>query len=642
MQLRKTLLSQSRTVKKSMLLTHDFFIVFIVFWITIDFNSALLTELLDPSNWTVVLMTSLLSVGVFLQLNLYKSVMRFSGVSMPKLLVYGSLASTFILSTLYLLIKGNLSWTLPFFNFFVLVSLLTGSRVTIREWLNNEQVKSGLPVLVYGAGLSGRQLVEAIKQLDEYKPIAFIDDNIELSGSTIHDLKVYPPRKIEYLKSKFGVEKILLAIPSIDKDDKKNVLKSLEKYELEVMSIPSMKDLVEGKLSISHLKKVSILDLLGRTPISPSPKLMGANILSKNVMVTGAGGSIGSELCRQIVTSQPKCIVLFEISEFALYSIHKEIMTLCAEKQLECAIYPILGSVQDRKKLYEVMQTFGVQTIYHAAAYKHVPMVEYNMFSGIENNILGTYVCATAAIKANVEHFVLISTDKAVRPTNTMGATKRFAELALQALAKDTSHNTEFCMVRFGNVLGSSGSVVPVFEKQIAEGGPVTVTHKDIIRYFMTIPEAAQLVIQAGAMGTDGNVYVLDMGEPVKIYDLATQMIHLSGHKLKDENHPEGDIEIKITGLRPGEKLYEELLVGHNVYKTDHPRIMAAQELSMTLNEFNAALKRLLTAIQKRDYQEARQTLLDAPTAFKPKDDICDYLFLSRDDKHIQPTVNNP
>ena len=423
------------------------------------------------------------------------------------------------------------------------------------------------------------------------------------------------------------MEKILLAIPSSTQEERRRIIQNLEQYKCEVLTIPGMKDLVDGKIKVSALKKISVVDLLGRDPVAPRPELMGADITGKTVMVTGAGGSIGSELCRQILKCRPSKLLLFELSEFSLYSIDKELRETQAATGSQIEVVPLLGSVQNKERLTSVMTAYGVETVYHAAAYKHVPMVEFNTVEGIRNNVFGTLLCAQAAVESGVSTFVLISTDKAVRPTNTMGASKRMAELCLQALAAEPNQYTRFCMVRFGNVLGSSGSVVPVFEKQIAEGGPITLTHQDITRYFMTIPEAAQLVIQAGAMGKGGDVFVLDMGESVKIIDLAKQMITLSGLKLKDAQHPDGDIEIKITGLRPGEKLYEELLIGDEVQKTTHPRIMTASEVMLPWDKLNDIIIRMDLACANSDQQTLRALLLEAPAGFNPKDDICDLVW---------------
>ncbi|EOM7568391.1 polysaccharide biosynthesis protein, partial [Shigella sonnei] len=490
----------------------------------------------------------------------------------------------------------------------------------------NYGVKGSAPVLIYGAGESGRQLLPALMQAKEYFPVAFVDDNPRLHKAVIHGVTVYPSDKLSYLVDRYGIKKILLAMPSVSKSQRQKVITRLEHLPCEVLSIPGMVDLVEGRAQISNLKKVSIDDLLGRDPVAPDAKLMAENITGKAVMVTGAGGSIGSELCRQIVRYKPAKLVLFELSEYALYAIEKELSALCDKEVLNVPVIPLLGSVQRQNRLQMVMKSFGIQTVYHAAAYKHVPLVEHNVVEGVRNNVFGTLYCAESAIESGVETFVLISTDKAVRPTNTMGTTKRLAELVLQALSARQSQ-TRFCMVRFGNVLGSSGSVVPLFEKQIAQGGPVTLTHRDIIRYFMTIPEASQLVIQAGAMGHGGDVFVLDMGDPVKIYDLAKRMIRLSGLSVRDDKNPDGDIAIEVTGLRPGEKLYEELLIGDSVQGTSHPRIMTANEVMLPWQDLSLLLKELDQACHDFDHERIRSLLLQAPAAFNPTDDICDLVW---------------
>ena len=539
----------------------------------------------------------------------------------------GSAISGVLFFLSVLLFEQRLRLALPVAYFLMLVVLIAGSRIMLRTMLTNRHRKQMIPVIIYGAGQSGRQLLEAIKQVSEYNAVAFVDDNAAIQRMVIYDLPVHKPSEIGNLINRYGVEKILLAIPSASTEVRKNIIHQLEAYPCEVLTIPGMKDLVDGKISASSLKKVSVVDLLGRDPVAPRPELMAADISGKVVMVTGAGGSIGSELCRQIIRNRPAKLILFELSEFSLYSIDKELSEFQTASGTAIEVLPILGSVQHRKRLLTIMQTFGVQTVYHAAAYKHVPMVEFNTIEGVRNNIYGTMFCAQAAIDARVETFVLISTDKAVRPTNTMGASKRMAELVLQALAAEQGQTTRFCMVRFGNVLGSSGSVVPVFEQQIAAGGPVTLTHADITRYFMTIPEAAQLVIQAGAMGKGGDVFVLDMGDSVKIIDLAKQMIRLSGLEVKDAAHPEGDIEIQVTGLRPGEKLYEELLIGDEVQKTTHPRIMTASEVMLPWNVLSDIITRMDEACRQSDQSALRRLLLEAPTGFAPKDDICDLVW---------------
>ena len=478
-------------------------------------------------------------------------------------------------------------------------------------------------VLVYGAGDAGVQLIGALAHSDEYHPVGLIDDSKELQGRYISGLSVYSVDAIEKLIIKLKVDEILIAMPSASRAKRLAIISTLEPYPVHVRMLPGVAELAQGKVSVGDLREVSIKDLLGRDLVEANKDLLGKNITDKVVVVTGAGGSIGSELCRQIVFLEPKALILFEMSELALYTIEKELSNIGI---YSLDIYPILGSVNNKARLDNVFKQFDVDTIYHAAAYKHVPMVEFNNTEGVANNIFGTLNCAQAAIDASVETFVLISTDKAVRPTNTMGATKRSAELVLQALSANQT-GTKFSMVRFGNVLGSSGSVIPLFKQQIKAGGPITVTDKDIIRYFMTISEAVELVIQAGAMGTGGDVFVLDMGEPVRIHDLAVKMIHLSGLEVKDESHPDGDIEIKYTGLRAGEKLYEELLIGDNVSETDNPLIMRAQEEMLAWDELKLVLDELNGAIESCDHEKLRKLLIKIVPDFKPQCEISDILY---------------
>ncbi|EKO3432163.1 polysaccharide biosynthesis protein [Vibrio fluvialis] len=518
-----------------------------------------------------------------------------------------------------------------------------GSRLIVRVLVSGLNGKGRKVVLIYGAGSAGRQLAIALRNSENYKVAGFIDSDKTLENTVIMGMQVHDISRAAYLVEKYDVTQILLAVPSASRARRKRILESLMELSAEVLTVPDMKDIVEGKASIDQLKDVAIEDLLGRDPVTPQQSLMEANILGKVVMVTGAGGSIGSELCRQIVRYKPKALVLFELSEFGLYQIDRELNQLIQDEGLSVEIIPLLGSVQRINRLVVTMKSFNVQTVYHAAAYKHVPLVEYNVVEGVRNNVFGTYYTAQAAIEAGVESFVLISTDKAVRPTNVMGTTKRMAELGLQALAeqeKSKSKGTRFCMVRFGNVLGSSGSVVPLFKRQIEAGGPITVTHPDIIRYFMTIPEAAQLVIQAGAMGKGGDVFVLDMGDPVRITDLAVNLIQLSGLEVKDEQHPYGDIAIEFTGLRPGEKLYEELLIGDNVEETAHERIMTAKERYLTLVEFEKHLNDLDKACHEFNHERIRELLLEAPTDFNPTDGIGDLVWCRlHDDNQVATSV---
>ena len=489
--------------------------------------------------------------------------------------------------------------------------------------LNGKSQGDKKRVLVYGAGDAGVQLVSALSYSSEYNPVGFVDDLKELQGNQITGLNVYSIDAIEGVISKLRVDEVLIAMPSASRTKRLDIINILESYPVLVRMLPGVAELAEGKVSIGDLREVSIKDLLGRDTVVPNKELLSKNITNKVVVVTGAGGSIGSELCRQIVFLKPKALILYEMSELALYTIEKELSNIGMHSM---DLYPILGSVNNKTRLTNVFKRFGVDTVYHAAAYKHVPMVEFNNTEGVDNNIFGTLNCAQAAIDTGVKTFVLISTDKAVRPTNTMGATKRSAELVLQALSAKQS-DTKFTMVRFGNVLGSSGSVIPLFKQQIKVGGPVTVTDVNMVRYFMTIPEAVELVIQAGAMGLGGDVFVLDMGKPVRIDDLAKKMIRLSGLEVKDESNPDGDIEIKYTGLRPGEKLYEELLIGDNVSETDNPLIMRAQEEMLAWDELEPILNDLQIAITNCDQKKLRELLIQIVPGFKPQCEITDVLY---------------
>ncbi|WP_276846629.1 nucleoside-diphosphate sugar epimerase/dehydratase, partial [Aeromonas hydrophila] len=594
------------------------------FWVRLDDAMPIKSVL----HWQALALLVPMTIFIFIRLGLYRAVLRYVGFKVLWTVVLGVFISTMLLVMLGFFFTVSLPRTVPIIYFAFAILLIGGTRLFFRMLINRGN-KSRTPVIIYGAGSSGRQLQQALSQGQEFFTVAFVDDSKSLEKTTIQGINVYSPNLISDLIERFDIKKVLLAIPSASRSVRQEVIRRLEHFPCEVLSIPGMADLVDGKALIDELKEVSIEDLLGRDPVAPIPELMNANITGKRVMVTGAGGSIGSELCRQIICCKPSKLVLFELSEYALYAIDKELNEICQDEGIELEIVPLLGSVQRQNRLVTIMNNFQIQTVYHAAAYKHVPLVEYNVVEGVRNNIFGTLYSAQAAIAAGVETFVLISTDKAVRPTNTMGATKRLAELALQALASAQS-KTRFCMVRFGNVLGSSGSVVPLFRRQIRTGGPLTVTHPDIIRYFMTIPEAAQLVIQAGAMGCGGDVFVLDMGQPVRIIELAHRMIRLSGLSLKNEKNPAGDIEVKITGLRPGEKLYEELLIGDNVSGTHHPRIMKANESMLPWTELRVLLTKIDTACHEFDHEQLRYLLLEAPAAFTPTDGICDLVWKAR------------
>jgi FlaA1/EpsC-like NDP-sugar epimerase len=573
----------------------------------------------------------LVAIPIFIKFGLYRAIVRYIGFKALWVIVQAVSLYALVWGVIVLLSGAQgVPRSVILINWILGMLLIGGSRIIGRWWFSDKKSYSvnafdkRKNVLVYGAGSAGIQLATALTYSQELNPIAFIDDEPTLSNHQIMGLKVHSSNNLGELVASMKIEEVLLAIPSVSRNRRNEIINNLEPYPVLVRTVPGVSELAQGKLKINDLNVVSINDLLGRDPVPPNQNYLRADITNKVVMITGAGGSIGSELCRQIIQLQPKKIVLFEQNEFSLYTIDQELI----QKNLKIDIAPILGSVLDSKQVERVCKTFSVQTIYHAAAYKHVPMIELNNFSGIENNIFGTLSCAEAAVLSNVETFVLISTDKAVRPTNIMGATKRFSEMILQALSKKYNDKaTNFSMVRFGNVLDSSGSVIPLFNKQIKEGGPVTVTDPAIIRYFMTIPEAAQLVIQAGAMSKGGDVFVLDMGEPVKILYLAKKMIHLSGLNIKDSNNPNGDIEILFTGLRPGEKLYEELLIGDSVLETEHQLILRSNEEMLPWSDLKLILNKLKTSVDKQNLEGARQALIEAVPGYKPQGDINDLMY---------------
>ncbi|EGR0569843.1 polysaccharide biosynthesis protein [Vibrio cholerae] len=619
-------------------LVDAFFIIFSfysAYWVRVG-NVEIIHSDSIPYLLTTVIVVTILS---FTRLGLYRAILRYLTFHALAVVSVGTLISAASVAIAAFYFDAPVPRSLPIIYGTFLCLLCGGSRLIVRVLVSGLNGKGRKVVLIYGAGSAGRQLAIALRNSENYKVVGFIDQDQTLENTVIMGMQVHDVSQAAYLVDKYDVTQVLLAVPSASRARRKKILESLINLSAEVLTVPDMKDIVEGKASIDQLKDVAIEDLLGRDPVTPQQCLMESNILGKVVMVTGAGGSIGSELCRQIVRQKPKALVLFELSEFGLYQIDRELKQLMEAEGLHVEIIPLLGSVQRINRLVVTMKSFKVQTVYHAAAYKHVPLVEYNVVEGVRNNVFGTYYAAQAAIEAGVESFVLISTDKAVRPTNVMGTTKRMAELGLQALAEQENlkaKGTRFCMVRFGNVLGSSGSVVPLFKRQIEAGGPITVTHPDIIRYFMTIPEAAQLVIQAGAMGKGGDVFVLDMGEPVRITDLAVNLIQLSGLEVKDEQHPYGDIAIEFTGLRPGEKLYEELLIGDNVQKTAHERIMTANERYLPLAEFEQHLNELDKACHAFNHERIRELLLEAPTDFNPTDGIGDLVWQRTQDNQTQ------
>ncbi|MGL1088606.1 polysaccharide biosynthesis protein [Vibrio vulnificus] len=622
--------SLPRVHKRLISLAIDTLLITFSFFMAIWVRHGEVAVSVSVETWLTLVGTVVVTLIAFTRLGLYRAVLRYLTFHALTVVVLGALISALSITTFAYFFNAEVPRTVPVIYMTFLALLCGGARMMVRSLIVQASRKGCERVLIYGAGSTGRQLAIALRNAETYQVKGFIDNDPSLENTIIQGLTVHSSQQISRLVEKQEIEKILLAMPRATRSERKAIIDGLLHLPVEVLTVPDFKDIVNGNATVDELKDVAIEDLLGRDPVEPNPELMKANIHGKVVMVTGAGGSIGSELCRQIVRQKPKTLILFELSEYGLYEIDKELSGMVEAMQLEVEIIPLLGSVQRINRLSATMRAFGVQTVYHAAAYKHVPLVEYNVVEGVRNNVFGTYYSAKAAIEAGVESFVLISTDKAVRPTNVMGTSKRMAELALQALAakeNDKVNGTRFCMVRFGNVLGSSGSVIPLFKRQIEEGQAITVTHPDIIRYFMTIPEAAQLVIQAGAMGKGGDVFVLDMGEPVKIVDLAKNLIQLSGLEVKSSDNPNGDIEIKFTGLRPGEKLYEELLIGDNVEGTDHERIMTANEQFLPLEEFNQILDNLDRACHEFDHETIRQILLETPTGFNPTDGIGDLVW---------------
>ena len=606
--------------------------------------AALWLMLLEPFAITHTLVVG--AVAVFSVLlawwqGMYRSVIRYMGLELFVVgarTAAGSAIVGAVLMHFFVFGVTPYRWSVAYASFSFMY--VCGSRYFTRLFLVNQQAHSQREkVIIYGAGSAGIQLTMSLQSGDEYLPVAIMDDDPLLQFKRVKGLEVYPPSMIESLCRTLDVKRVLLAMPSARGRSRRKVLENLSEFPVHVQTIPDFGDIVSGKARVEDLSDVDVIDLLGRDPVPANPKLLQACITGKSVMVTGAGGSIGSELCRQILALNPTRLILLEISEPALYSINRKLESAAMESGSDCEIVALLGSVHHQDRVHEVLETFSVQTVYHAAAYKHVPIVEHNLFEGIHNNVFGTMHTARAAIDAGVETFVLISTDKAVSPTSIMGATKRFAELILQAYNSRTI-DTRFCMVRFGNVLESSGSVVPLFRDQIRNGGPVTVTHREIIRYFMTIPEAAELVIQAGSMAKGGDVFVLDMGKPVRIQDLAYRMVNLMGLTVRDDDNPDGDIDIAYVGLRPAEKLYEELLIGNDVTGTRHPRIMRAHEEFLPFDELNVHVEELKTASSAMDYDRARNLLTRTVQEYNPTNGIDDLVWKSKNVSGEPPSPN--
>lgn len=656
---RNWLLGLPRRQKRFIQVLTDVTLVWIALWLAFVVRLGL-DEMINPLKIHTWLFISapLIAIPLFVRFGMYRAVMRYFGNDALIAIIKAVSLSSLILGILVYW-YSNHQTVVPrsiIFNYWWLSMVMIGGlRLAMRQYFMGDwfaavrhvpfaKREDGLTkVAIYGAGAAGNQLAAALRMSRVMRPVAFVDDDNSIAGRVISGLQVFKPKHIQQMIEVTGAQEILLAIPSSTRARRREILGYLEGFPLHVRSVPSFMDLASGLVKVDDIQEVDIADLLGRDSVPAHEDLLEHCIKGQCILVTGAGGSIGSELCRQILVLGPTTLLLFEHSEFNLYSILSELEQRVMRESLPVRLLPILGSVRNQDKLLDVMRTWHVDTVYHAAAYKHVPMVEHNIAEGVLNNVLGTLNTAQAALQSGVSSFVLISTDKAVRPTNVMGSTKRLAELTLQALSREIApvlfgddskisrvNKTRFTMVRFGNVLGSSGSVIPLFHKQIQSGGPLTVTHPKITRYFMTIPEAAQLVIQAGSMGLGGDVFVLDMGEPVRIVELAEKMIHLSGLSVRSEKNPHGDIAIEFTGLRPGEKLYEELLIGDNVVATQHPMIMSANEDFLGWDALKLRLSELLSAVEHDDYTRVRQILRETVSGYTPDGEIVDWIYQQR------------
>lgn len=653
------MLGLPRRYKRGIQVCADLTLVWLALWLAFVVRLGI-DEMINPiiSHLWLFAAAPLVTIPIFIRFGMYRAVMRYFGNDALIAIIKAVSLSALILA-LIVYWYSNHKTVVPrsiIFNYWWLSLIMIGGlRLIMRQYFLGDWFAAtqhvpfsnrdnGLPkVAIYGAGAAGNQLVAALRLGRDMRPVAFIDDDEGVADRVIAGLQVFRGQDIQKMIDVTGAEQVLLAIPSSTRARRREVLGYLENFPIHVRSIPGFMDLASGRVKVDDIQEVDIADLLGRDSVPAQSDLLSHCITGRVVLVTGAGGSIGSELCRQILSLQPTTLLLFEHSEFNLYSIYGELDQRTSRESLPVRLIPLLGSVRNEKHVYDTMVMWRVDTVYHAAAYKHVPMVEHNIAEGVLNNVIGTLNAAQAALRANVPNFVLISTDKAVRPTNVMGSTKRLAEMTLQALSREVApvmfgdpsnvaqvNKTRFTMVRFGNVLGSSGSVIPLFHKQIKSGGPLTVTHPKITRYFMTIPEAAQLVIQAGSMGQGGDVFVLDMGEPVRIATLAEKMIHLSGLSIRSERNPSGDISIEFTGLRPGEKLYEELLIGDNVSHTRHPMIMSANEDYIDWQALKIYLSALVAAVSSEDFSRVRQLLRETVSGYSPDGEIVDWVHQQR------------
>ncbi|WP_203141762.1 polysaccharide biosynthesis protein [Marinobacter mangrovi] len=619
----RAFLELPRVYKRLVSVFSDVFFLAVALWAAFALRLEQSAWVPTNSQVTVSIFTIAVTIVVFIRLGLYRAVIRYMGDKALLTIIYGVLASSLSLIVLGYLFQAFVPRSVPVIYGAFAFMFVSGTRLGVRVLVNRPIQRAKETVAIIGAGETGMQLASALEQGTEFRPVIFVTFDHANHKATINGLPVIGIQHIARGVVAHRVERILLALDPESKIDRKRLLKQLEPLAIPVQTVPSMSELVSGMARINDIRDLEIEDLLGREPIRIDSSLIENSLNQSSVLVTGAGGSIGSELCRQILRQRPRVLVLFEQSEYSLYQIERELCAINQVEGLSVELHPILGSVCHRRRMEAVMKAFGVKTVYHAAAYKHVPLVEHNVIEGVQNNVFGTWHTAEAAVAAGVDRFVLISTDKAVRPTNVMGASKRLAELVLQGLA-GRAEKTRFTMVRFGNVLGSSGSVVPLFRDQIRDGGPVTVTHPDIIRYFMTIPEATQLVLQAGSMGEGGEVFVLDMGEPVKIVDLARKMIRLMGLDEKNEANPDGDVEIVFSGLRPGEKLFEELLIGDDPQGTAHPRIMKAREASLPWVDVKHLIDMIHEASLQFDLDRIFALLREAPLGYCPNCEVSD------------------
>jgi len=605
-----------RWAKQTLLITFDLCAIPLAIWLAVVLRWGGFTFRFSKTELIAALVTVAASGLIFIRTGLYRAMVRYMGQQTIMTVVRDVSYSAIVLALVLFLLNSTVPRSTPFIYWAIALSFIGGSRLLVRTSYQNLHRWSGKKVAIYGAGASGRQLLHSLFQSGEFAPMVFLDDNRSLQGTVINGIPVFDPRRLPELIADIDITYVLLALPNVDRMRKRKIVDRLARLPVNVKTIPSFSALVSGLAQVGDVIDVDVEDLLGREIVPPQPHLLTQCITDKVVLVTGAGGSIGSELCRQILACAPTRIVLVDLCEYNLYAISRELEERAADQNLGAVITPLLVNVQNERRMRSILSHYQVATVYHAAAYKHVPIVENNISAGIENNIFGTLALSRAAAFADVETFVLISTDKAVRPTNIMGASKRVAELIVQAFARKYKQ-TKFCVVRFGNVLGSSGSVVPLFREQISKGGPLTVTHIDVQRYFMTIPEAAQLVLQAGAMSDEGDVFVLDMGEPVYIVDLARRMIQLMGHVEKTAEVPDGDVEIQFIGLRPGEKLVEELLLSENVVGTGHSKILSAREEWLPEEKLIESLASLKSACDVENYELLQSVLADIVKGFK-------------------------